>query len=276
MKTDEIRRETVVGGNVRGSCLMAGSGKEAVFMLHGLGASCYSFRHMWAYLDGYRVYAPDWPGFGRSEKPWDFDYSVKGFATWLRDVMDSLGIEKAHLIGNSMGGISAVGMARYFPERVGKLVLLGTPAYLEDKPPLLWPLRWPVIGRLYEACLGAWLIPIVARTVFVDKSLVTPEMVEEYAFGLREPGGTHSAAQFIRNAVPPDVEEILAWYPSLPSETLVIVGTHDGVVDPKNAEKFSKVIPHGTFLKVEQCGHAPHEEKPDIVGGAIREFLNAS
>lgn len=266
--------EYVEAAGVRAYCLSAGQG-EAVLLLHGLGASSYSWRHMWAHLSpGYRCIAPDWPGFARSDKPLDFDYSVDGFSTWLIALMDRLGIQKAHLVGNSMGGMCALGTALRFPDRVGKIALFGTPVYPKNRPMLLWPLRWPVIGRVYEFFLGAWAVPFVARSVFRDSSLVTPEMIEEYAFGLREPGGRRAVAQFIRRCVPSDVNEIMEWYRRIPNPTLVLVGDHDLVVDAASAERFSKEAPKASFLCVSECGHAPQEEKPEETGKALRGFLD--
>src|SRR5581483_2376578 len=88
----------------------AGKGSP-IILLHGLGASSYSWRStLPALADKHEVFAMDLPGFGRTDKPRDFDYSFAGFAKWMRAFMDRFEIHKASFAGNSMGGVISLRM----------------------------------------------------------------------------------------------------------------------------------------------------------------------
>lgn len=249
-------------------------GRLPVFLLHGLGASSYSWRYLLPLMaERYASTALDWPGFGRSQQPEDFDYSAEGFSRFLADYLDHRGIARAHLVGNSMGGLVALWTALHRPERVASMTLIGTPVYPENKPRLLWPLRWPLIGCLYERALGEWAVGFIAKSALQDHSLITPELVREYGLALKTRQGKRAIAQFIRNAVPPNPLELIARYNEIRIPTLVICGETDGVVGVPSARRFASEVPGAKFLLVRGASHAPQEEKPGEVSDAILQFL---
>jgi hypothetical protein len=117
------RSMRVRAGRLETSYLEAGEG-EPVILLHGLGATNASFLPtLWSLARDHRILAPDLPGFGDSAKPIRA-YDAAFFAGWLRHFMDATGIERAHDIGNSMGGRVALEMGMRHPERVDRMVLL--------------------------------------------------------------------------------------------------------------------------------------------------------
>jgi pimeloyl-ACP methyl ester carboxylesterase len=271
-----VREGYVRAGGVKTFVRSAGEG-EPVVLLHGLGASSYSWRYVLPALgERFQLHAPDWPGFGRSEQPWDFDYSLDGLARWLFAFMDVVGLERAALVGNSMGGMVSLACAAAAPGRVPRLALLGTPVYAENRPRLLWPMRWPLIGRLYERLLGPWAVGFIGRTAFVDPAIVTAELREEYGMALRTRAGRRAVAQFIRNAVPKDAEARIRGYAALAAKTLVIVGDHDAVVDVPSAGRFARTLPDGELLVIRACGHAAQEEKPQEIISALGSFLGVA
>ncbi len=253
--------------------LREGKGSPVV-LLHGLGASSYSWRHtIPALAESHEVFAPDLPGFGRTEKPYDFDYSLTGLAAWVAGFLDAMGIAHCDLVGNSMGGATALVLAQDRPERTRKLALIGTPFSAKNKPWLLWPMRWPVVGGLYERALGPWAVPLVARAAFVDWKVIDRRMCEEYGHALKESGGRRAVAQFIRNAIPSDAEQRVARFKDLPNPVLVIRGEHDLVVDRAVSERFCREAKDARFLHLPGLGHAPHEERPEQVNPVLAEFL---
>ncbi|MBI4347686.1 MAG: alpha/beta hydrolase [Elusimicrobia bacterium] len=272
MKLAEASPLAEVGG-VRVRWRTKGAGAPLLF-LHGMGASLYSFRHQLdAFAERHTVHCFDWPGYGASDQPADFDYSPEGYSRFLVAHLDRLGLEKAHLAGNSMGGLVALWTALHRPERVDRLVLIGAPVYPADRPAIIWPLRWPVLGALYAKVLGPWAIPLVARTCFVDKTVITEELVAEYAEAFRRPGGSHAVRTFLQRAVPADPESFTRRYRELPHPTLVLRGDHDGVVKAESAARFASEHPKARLITLPNLGHAPHEERPDVVNPLILDFL---
>jgi len=247
---------------------------EPVVLLHGMGASAYSWRHVVGPLAAdFSVTAFDWPGHGRSEQPMSFDYSSGGYSRFLLALLDKLGAAKAALVGNSMGGVVALRTAIEAPERVSRMVLIGTPTYPHNRPALLWPLTWPVAGKLLENLLGPWAVPIVARSAFYDPSMVTQELVNEYSQALSKPGGRRAIADFLRTAIPSDVDAFIERYKKLTMPVLVLRGSHDGVLDEASAKRFASEVPKGRFVSFDLSGHAPQEESPERVVPVLREFL---
>lgn len=269
----KVRAGTLSVEGIETHYLRAGSG-EPVVLLHGLGASSYSWRFAFpALADRFDVIAPDLPGFGRSGKPWDHDYSIAGQHRWVMSFLDGLGVKKARFVGNSMGGVISLWAALETPERVERLGLLGTPAYPENRPKLLWPLSWPVIGSFYERLLGDTTLRWIAWGTFVDKSKVTEELIAEYGHALKSPNGRRAVAQFIRTALPPDWRERVESYARIPHRSLVLVGDSDSMVDRRGAERLAGHLPHARLVWMERCGHAPQEDAPDRVLPVLRDFL---
>ena len=174
-----------------------------------------------------------------------------------------------------MGGDVSLFLALQAPELVSRLVLIGSPVYPNNIPRILWTLRRPILGRIFERLLGRWTIRLVAPTAFWDRSCITEEVLDEYSMALRTPEGRHAVAESIRRCLSPDVPGTIARYPELEPPVLFIRGEHDGVVDDASAEGFCRTVPHGKFLRLADCGHVPQEEKPKAVISAIAEFLAA-
>lgn len=267
------RAETMDVAGLKTHVVRAGKGAP-VILLHGLGASSYSWRFTVAELaKRFEVFAPDLPGFGRTDKPMDFDYSIAGLHRWVAAFMDRLGIEKARFAGNSMGGVITLWTAMDAGHRVERMALFGTPAFPENRPKLLWPLSWPVVGRLYEAALGETTLRYIANSTFVDKSKVTEEMIAEYGAPLKTAQGRRAVAEFIRRALPPDWQARVASYATLRNPALVLVGDSDAMVDRRGGERLARALPSARFVYLDRCGHAPQEDAPDRVVPMLQEFF---
>jgi len=243
--------------------------------LHGLGASSYSWRQLLpAFAGTNAVYAPDFPGYGRSDKPRDFGYTFADFAAWLGSFLDALGLSRIGLVGHSMGGTVALGYAMTNPERVSRLALIGAPVYLDNIPRMLWTIRRPIIGRILEPLLGRWTVKLIAPTAYLDDKLITEDLLDEYSLALKSRDGRRAVAETLRRCLTPDLPDFIARYRELAAPALFIRGDHDGVVDDASAERFCRTVPRGRLLRIPVCGHVPQEEKPEVVGPAIAGFLS--
>lgn len=273
MSSSAVKTDFVEVAGLRARLQRAGRG-EPVILLHGLGASSYSWRYaLPALAERYEVFAPDLPGFGRTDARHDFDYSIAGLSSWVRSLMDSLGLKSARFAGNSMGGVITLWTAMEAPERVERMALLGTPAYPRNRPKMLWPLSWPIVGAVYESMLGEAAVRWIAGATFVDKSKVTDELVAEYSHALKTPGGRRAVAEFVRRAIPPDHEARIERFKQLRSPALVIVGDTDAMVDRRGADRLASDLPNAKLCWLENCGHAPQEDTPERVNPLLAEFF---
>ena len=153
---------------------IAGQGPDLV-LLHGLGASSFSWRHNRALLSRhFRVITPDLPGHGRSPAPLDADYRAEALVRGVVDFLDWQGLDTVALGGNSLGGGLSLVLARERPARVSALVLLAPAAAMTRIPYAFLPLRLPVLGYAAAILLGPWLLPWFMRLVYCHPERLIP------------------------------------------------------------------------------------------------------
>jgi pimeloyl-ACP methyl ester carboxylesterase len=260
------------------SYLQAGTG-DPVICIHGLGGTKGSFLPTVAALaDEYRVIALDLPGFGDSDKPIGAAYDAAYFADATTAFMDELGIEKAHVIGNSMGGRVAFELGFDHHERVKKIALLA--------PSLAWlrERRWAAPLKLVRPELGMFHIaprPIVEGIV---KRLIpnadngwTAAGIDEFLRAYLQPRGRaafYAAARNIYLEEPHGPDGFWTRLAALENESLFVWGKRDRVVPISFARHVEDVLPAAQHVEVD-CGHVPQVERPKETHRAVRAFLGA-
>jgi pimeloyl-ACP methyl ester carboxylesterase len=244
-----------------------GSG-PTVLLIHGFGGHTYSFRHTIPSLSAdHQAVALDLQGFGYSERPEEGDYSLTEQARLVTRFMERLGIERAVVIGHSMGGGVAMRVATTWPDRVEKLVLVasvpgeGFPTVSGRTLPLA-KLILPLLTRLAASRL-------LSATV-LDPSSVTAETREAYLAPLRIRGSMDGLYQMLRDNSrlgPVDHERIR-------QPTLILGGAGDRVISHRALERLRERLPHAVLVTVEGAGHLLLEERPDECNAAIRRFID--
>jgi pimeloyl-ACP methyl ester carboxylesterase len=186
--------------------------------------------------------------------------------------MDALGLPRASLAGNSLGGALAAVTAARHPQRVDRLVLLDAAGYnfaLADRPPLL-RLAARVPGPVLDALPQRPLLRRGLEQVYFDDALVTPEKVEEYLAPMARPGAQAAARRLLREGDGFGLPGVLR---QVRAPTLVIWGAQDTWIPPRDADKFVRDIPGARKVVLDRCGHVPQEEKPAEVAALIADFL---
>lgn len=246
----------------------------AVVLLHGFAASIYTWKDVLPALAeaGHDVVAIDLPGFGGSSIPRPLDGSA--YPGVVVAVMDRLGLDRAALVGNSLGGSIAVAVAAERPERVDRLALIDSAGFnfgAGDRPLLLRLLAAPGVGAAAERLpVRRRLTRAGLRQVFFDDALVTDERVDEYAVPMTRPGAARAAAELLANPVPSDFDALVA---RVRAPTLVVWGREDTWIPLAHAARFTAAIPGSTSVVLDACGHVPQEEKPAEVAARLRDFL---
>jgi len=265
----------------RVSTLTLGAGPDIV-LLHGLGAAKSSFFDTAAALSrSYRVHALDFPGFGGSSKPALARYGAPFFARNVLGVMDALGIGRAHLIGNSMGGRVAIEVGLREPARVGGLGLL-CPALAfvrRGYQPLVRLLR-PELGLLPHS-LGRGRIERQFWSMFADRDLVDPSVadiaVDEFERIYRSPGARLAflaSARSIYLESPFGRAGLFPRMAALEPPAMFIWGSHDKLIPAGFARHVERWLPDAEQIVLEGCGHAPQVERPERTNGLLMRFLS--
>ncbi len=232
-------------------------------MLHGGGPGASAWSNFGSSLDRFagqfRTLLVDQPGFGESDKPEVEGHFFTFAADKLAALLDELGIEKVHLLGNSLGGGTAVRFALKYPKRVGRMILMG-PGGLSLN--IFAPDPTEGIKRLYEfgAAPGPSKEKLEAfiRTMVVDQSLVTDELVEDRFASATAPGAAEAMASMGASFAKPDTyEEGFLWREAykLRQPVLLTWGREDRVNPLDGALAALKLIPKASLHVFPNCGH---------------------
>jgi pimeloyl-ACP methyl ester carboxylesterase len=258
------------------SALEAGAGPPIV-MLHGLGGTKASFMPTIAALaPSFRTIAVDLLGFGDSDKPLGASYGPQFQARGIAALLDALGIERAHLIGHSMGGRVALELGFEHPERTIGLVLM-TPAmaWLSER-------RWAPYLRWIRPELG--LLQITPRPIveaFMRRAVPgsdTPwgaAAIDEFVRVYTTPRGRaalYAAARNIYLDEPHGDEGFWRRLRMLAPESLFVWGRHDRLVPVAFARHVERSLPAAQHLEL-NSGHLPQFERPRELHTAIARFL---
>jgi pimeloyl-ACP methyl ester carboxylesterase/putative sterol carrier protein len=258
------------------SYLQAGTG-DPVICIHGLGGTKGSFLPTVAALaNDYRVIAFDLPGFGDSDKPIAAPYNAAYFAQATTLLLDELGIEKAHVIGNSMGGRVALEMGFDHSDRVDRIVLLAPSlAWLRDR-------KWAAPLRLIRPELGLFQVAprpvveaVVKRVIPGARDGWTAIGVDEFLrayLSARGRAAFYAAARNIYLEEPHGDNGFWTRLAALQAESLFVWGKRDRVVPIRFARHVEDVLPAARHVEID-CGHVPQAERPAETHQAVRGFL---
>lgn len=257
-------------------CESQGQG-PTLLLLHGLGASSFSWRHNLAPLARhFQVLAVDLPGHGLTPAPLNADYHLEALTRGVRDFLDRRGVKQAAVAGNSLGGSLALLLARDFPDRVTALVLLAPGVALRRVPWIFYPLRLPGLGFMAAALLGPWIIPFALRLAYYRRELITPEVVAGYAPPYREWHRRLALRRICRQLKIPSLVELEAMLKKISQPTAIIWGEQDRILPAAQAAWLQARLPQATLHLLAATGHAPQEEAPKQVNKIIIDFLTRS
>lgn len=247
-----------------------------VILIHGYTASAYVW-HLAAPLlerENFRVVAVDLLGFGYSEKPASFDYTIASQARMISRFMNRLGIGRAVIVGSSYGGAVAATVALDYAERVEKLVLVD--AVINDdvkKSPILKLAAVPVLGEIVSPFLldsKRFFRRRMRSTIAPENHhLITQERVESVA---RPLGAADAHRSVLRTARAWDANRIERDAQFINQPTLIVWGEGDSVIPVGNGEKLHDAILHSRLVVFKNCGHVPQEEAPNEFVSVVADF----
>ncbi|MEP0806428.1 MAG: alpha/beta hydrolase [Chloroflexota bacterium] len=259
-----------------------GQGEPTFVLLHGFGASLFSWREVTAPLAEFgTVIAYDRPAFGLTERPltWEGEnpYSQEAQVELVIGLMDALGVERAILVGNSAGGTIAMLTALKYPQRVQSLILAdpavyaggGAPAWIR---PLLRTPQMRHLGPLVSRQIQT-RGPELIELAWHDPSKITPEILEGYQKPLRIADWDKALWELTLASRESGLAERLG---ELTLPTLVITGDDDRIVPTEQSLRLAQELPNAQLAVIPQCGHVPQEECPEAFMQAVTEFISTS
>ncbi|PYS98782.1 MAG: hypothetical protein DMF63_14420 [Acidobacteria bacterium] len=250
--------------------------KPTLVMIHGYTASLYVWKTVAPMLAdaGFHVFALDLLGFGYSDKPSSFDYSITSQTRMVARFMNRLGIGRATIVGSSYGGAVAATLALDYSERVEKLVLVDTVCNDNLR-------NHPILKLASIPGLGEAITPFLVDSRAFQRyrmrgtlakpnhALITNDRVESILRPLSAADAHHSLLATSRawsaNRIEQDAHLI-------DQPTLIIWGEDDTVIPVDDGHTLHRSILNSRFVILKNCGHVPQEEKSETFAELVTEF----
>jgi pimeloyl-ACP methyl ester carboxylesterase len=235
------------------------AGDAPVLYLHGVPTAGWQWE---PFLERTGGIAPDLPGFGRSDKPGDFDYSIDGYAAFVEAFCDEVGLERVTLVMHDWGAVG-LAFAQRLPERVERLVLIAV-------VPFVAGYRWHRVARAWRTpLLGELAMGFTTRFAF-RRSL--PAQLADRAFDELDHGTQRAVLRLYRSSPP----EVLARHGERLGEVgrpaLVLWPARDPYIGAEFGELLARELGGDARLEPVDAGHWPWLERPEIVG-RVAAFL---
>jgi pimeloyl-ACP methyl ester carboxylesterase len=252
MPTLDLNNERIYYALYRGELIPA----RSIILIHGAGENHLVWPAGLRRLPDSTVYAIDLPGHGKSSG--DGRNSISDYVTWLKSFLDSMKIQRAIIIGHSMGSAIAQMFALAQPDRAAGLVLIGTGAKLRVSPKILELARndLPAAAELISSL--EWGPNVPEQIVRLGKQQLLTNRSEVIY------GDYRACNEF-------DVLERLS---DIHAPTLIISGTADQLTPPKYAAFMTEKIPNAKLVSVPEAGHMAMLEAELIVVNEVEKFLN--
>lgn len=264
--------------------LTAGEVDPPVLLLHGGGLDSASLSYRFSVIpisQHHRVFAPDWPGYGKSDEP-RIESSTEYYINVLGHLMDTLSLARASLVGLSMGGGIALGFALQSPQRVEKLVLVDSyglgreipgramsMSYMLVRLPLLADITWVSLGW------SRWTLRRSLKSIVHNPQAVTEELIDEVYQLLKKPGARNAFTSWLRSEVLWSGlrTDYVGKLHEVTVPTLILHGAEDRLVPVSWAQRAHTLIKGSELHIFPECGHWPPREKTDEFNSVVLSFL---
>lgn len=245
-----------------------------IVLIHGTGASL----HTWdgwvgALRDQRRVIRFDLPGYGLTGPAANGQYDSAAYVRFVIAVLDRLGVARAVIGGNSLGGNIAWHVAVAHPQRVDKLVLVDAAGYAlkSQSVPLGFRIaRTPGLSTLMRNTLPRFVVASSVRNVYGDPGRVSDALIDRY-FELTLRAGNRAAV--VQGLAQADFGRFSDRIREIKAPTLILWGGRDRLIPPEHGQWFARDIAGSRLVTFGELGHVPHEEDPQQTVAAVREFL---
>lgn len=249
--------------------------KHPVVFLHGWPASALLWRNIIPVTAGdFHVLAPDLPGYGKSDKPMDIEYSLDFYTNFLIEFLDSRQLDRIHLVAHDIGGMAALNFTARFPERVNRFIIMNTSPYADASLRLklsLFALRQPWLTPIF---LNPFVFRQVLQTGVYRRKRIDALLVDLFRTPwIQNPNTRKVFAKTIERPLDKMVipEKKIK---SIKHPTLILWGKKDIFFPFNIARRLHQDLEKSTLIGVENAAHFCQEEEPSFIARMIRKFLN--
>lgn len=250
--------------------VQGGQGGTPILLLHGFDSSVLEFRRLFPQLAAHHeTWTVDLLGFGFTSRVSDIQFSASAIATHLYYFWKTLIQVPVILVGASMGGAAAIDFTLTYPQVVEKLVLLDSAGFTSPPP----------IGKFLVPPFDYWAVEFlrrpqvrknISKNAYYDPKFVSTDALVCAALHLDVPGWHQALISFTKSGGYPPIAQKLN---QIQQATLILWGKNDRILGTKYADKFATKIANSKLIWIDNCGHVPHLEKPEITAEYILQFI---
>ncbi|MCM3739281.1 alpha/beta hydrolase [Oceanobacillus luteolus] len=247
--------------------------KPPIIFIHGFVSSVSTFRRVIPKLsDSHSIIAIDLPGFGKSEKSTTFTYTYENYGRLITACMDYFNLDKASIVGHSMGGQVALHSTILVPERIDKLVLIASSGYLDKaRAWQRYASYLPFSAQVAKRFVHKKTVQQYLENVLYDTTFVSRDLIEAYSQPLQEKNFYKTLIRLLRFREGDLSSEQLK---EIHQPVLLIWGLEDRVVPVQIGVRLSEDLPNSHLFTYEKAGHLITEEKSQEVSRNILSFLD--
>lgn len=256
------------------------SARVTIVFIHGFGGSTFSWRNNVPFFAsrGYKVVSLDMKGFGLSHKDFASDYTHPAQAELLAEVLDTLGVGQAYLVGHSMGTSVMLHFAHLYPEEVLGLISVDGAVNLDKGATYPSPLlNFPPLRRIGELLLTRYgteeRIGQILKSAYYRQDIVTPEVVDGYYSRLVNGQWAQSLLAMVRDMPKNTITFALE---DFQFPTLILWGQNDTWVKQADIDRWRHEIPSAEFHAIPGAGHMLMEENPELFNNMVLTFLQSN
>ncbi len=255
------------GRTISTSYVYVGSGGTPILLLHGFDSSVMEWRRLQPLLaEGRETWAADLLGFGFSERAADVAFSPASICEHLHIFWQTMIQRPMIIVGASMGGAAAIDFTLKYPEAIEKLVLIDS-AGLQQQPKI-GKLMFPPLDRLATSFLSNPKIRQgVSKAAYFDQVWASEDARICAALHLQCVGWREALIGFTKSGGYGNFGDLLG---QISQPVLILWGRQDQILGVKDADRFQQVLPQSKLVWIENCGHVPHLEQPQVTADLIR------
>ena len=266
--------------NIRINYERIGYGHKNVVLLHGFGTSLHTWddiKHLFPENE-FTLYLIDMKGFGNSSKPTDDKYTIQEQANIVVQFIKDINKDSLYLIGHSYGGAVAL-MTQLLllndnsRTKISKLILIDCLAYVQEMPVIIEYLSTPAILKVLFLLSNKIKAVFILNKIFYDKSLINQKLIDRYKTFYEDDDIEYSFIASARQINQIGYDRIIESYKGIPTSCLIIWGKNDPVLSVDNGIRLSNDLPNSNLEIMDECGHAPQEEKPLVTFDKIYSFI---
>lgn len=250
-----------------------GNGNPPILLLHGFDSSLLEFRRLLPLLATHnQTWAVDLLGFGFTDRIAEIAFSPAAIKTHLYHFWQTLIAQPVILVGASMGGAAAIDFTLTYPEVVHKLVLIDSAGFTAGSA--MGKMMFPPLDRLATEFLrNPRVRHSISRAAYKNKSLASVDAQLCAALHLQMPGWNQALIAFTKSGGYTSFKDKLA---HIQQPTLILWGENDRILGIADAKKFQQAIASSKLIWIEDCGHVPHLEQPQIAAQHIQAFSTST